>query len=234
MLPRHWRAKSKRGKDAGSLDSRSYRGDRGRRIAPLCSRQGRGGHLPRGHSVSKFAERGEICLSRGQVHDERGALAGLRADGEAASHPGDELARDEEAEATAADAAGERRIEAIELLEDPFVLRRRYAEAAVADRQPDTAVATVELDDHVPAVRRVLDRVVEQVDENLPELVLVGERDRGSAVLLPPQLDLLRSAPAGPVGRALDEGFQVGRGSRHVHPPLLELAREEDLGDDRR
>ena len=34
MLPRYWRAKSKRGKDAGSLDSQSYRGDRGRRIAP--------------------------------------------------------------------------------------------------------------------------------------------------------------------------------------------------------
>jgi formiminotetrahydrofolate cyclodeaminase len=49
MLPRYWRAKSKRGKDAGSLDSHSYRGDRGRRIAPLCSRQKRGGHLLKGH-----------------------------------------------------------------------------------------------------------------------------------------------------------------------------------------
>ena len=32
------RAKSKHGKDAGSVDSFSYRCDRGRRQAPLCSR----------------------------------------------------------------------------------------------------------------------------------------------------------------------------------------------------
>src|SRR5262249_14271929 len=45
MLPRSLRAKSKRGKDARSLDSFAYRGDRGRGRAPLCSRQGHGGHL---------------------------------------------------------------------------------------------------------------------------------------------------------------------------------------------
>src|SRR5512142_153966 len=51
MLSRPWRAKSKRGKDAGSLDSRSYRGDCGRRIAPLCSRQGRERHLLEEHHL---------------------------------------------------------------------------------------------------------------------------------------------------------------------------------------
>src|SRR5262245_62167832 len=55
MLPRSWRAKSKRGKDAGSPDSFAYRGDRGRGRAPLCSRQEPGRHLLEGHNYSGSA-----------------------------------------------------------------------------------------------------------------------------------------------------------------------------------
>src|SRR3989304_2874313 len=36
----HWRAKAKRGKDAGSANMQAYWRDRGRRVAPACSRQG--------------------------------------------------------------------------------------------------------------------------------------------------------------------------------------------------
>src|SRR3972149_926107 len=35
-----WRAKAKRGKDAESANMQAYWRDRGRRIAPACSRQG--------------------------------------------------------------------------------------------------------------------------------------------------------------------------------------------------
>src|SRR6188768_1927393 len=49
MRPRSWRGRSKPGSDAGSLDTGRYRGDRGRRMAPLTPRQGPGGHRWAGH-----------------------------------------------------------------------------------------------------------------------------------------------------------------------------------------
>ena len=57
-----------------------------------------------------------------------------------AAHAADDLAADVEAEAGAADAAREVRVEAEELLEDPLVLGGRDAEPAVADGEADAPV----------------------------------------------------------------------------------------------
>src|SRR6476661_9535805 len=124
-------------------------------------------------TTSKFAAGGERPLSRGQIHDESGTLAGLRADREGAAHPHDELARDEEPEPATADAAREGRVEPVELLEDPLLLALRDSESLVAHGEACPAGASGKLDRHLPTVRRILDRVVEQVDEHLPELVFV-------------------------------------------------------------
>ena len=75
-----------------------------------------------------------------QLERERRAAAGLRLDADPAAHPPDELARDVEAEAGAADTAREVRVEPEELLEDPLLLGGRDPETAVAHREADASV----------------------------------------------------------------------------------------------
>ena len=64
-------------------------------------------------------------------------------------------------------------IEAVELLEHPRLLGLRDPEALVADREAHWR-RRARPDAHVAAVGRVLDRVVDQVAEHLPELARVG------------------------------------------------------------
>src|SRR5207342_3025001 len=77
----------------------------------------------------------------GQLDDERRPLAECRFDPDLSVHAPDELAADVEAEAGAADAASHVRVEPIELLEDPPVLRGWDPEAFVDDREADQSVA---------------------------------------------------------------------------------------------
>src|SRR5262245_44797051 len=112
------------------------------------------------------------------LHEERGPLAVVRVDPDAPVEPVDELAADVEAEAGAADAARHVRIEAVELLEDAPALRRGNAEPAVADRPQHVVVLPPEADVDGPAVGRVLDGVLDEVDEDLAQLLLVGPHGR--------------------------------------------------------
>src|SRR3954469_7314573 len=73
------------------------------------------------------------------------------------------------------------RVEALELLEDPVALRGRDAEALVGHLDQARAVLAPHSQLDPPALGRVLDRVVDQVDEHLPQLVLVAA-DRGGIV----------------------------------------------------
>src|SRR5581483_5770365 len=108
-------------------------------------------------------------LLRDLDHEGRSGLP-VRLDPDPSVDPADELTADIEAEPGPADAPLHVRIEAIELLEDPPLLRRRNAEALVADREADVPVARLERERDRAAARRVLDRVLEQVREHLPQL----------------------------------------------------------------
>src|SRR6185437_16622502 len=112
-----------------------------------------------------------------QVNGERGSLAFLGADRQAAVHAADELAADVEAQTGAADAACQPGVDPVELAEDPPLLERRNADALVADGNANTAVARLDRDLDAAAVGRVLDRVVDQVDQHLAKPVgIAGNR----------------------------------------------------------
>src|SRR3954447_2026090 len=112
---------------------------------------------------------------------ERAAFRAIRLDPDAAVEAADELAADVEAESRASDSAGHVRIDAVELLEDAASLGRGDAEPAVADAEQHMLRALGERDSHRAAVRRVLDGVLDEIHEHLPQLLPVGP-DRGQGL----------------------------------------------------
>ena len=88
--------------------------------------------------------------------------------------PGDQL-DDAEAETDAAGLAGQPLIDAVEAPEDPPLLARRDADAVVLHLKRDAIVLAGHADHDPLVVRRVLHRVVEQVDERCHHGALVGE-----------------------------------------------------------
>src|SRR5918999_830883 len=99
------------------------------------------------------------------------------------SRAADELAADVEPEPGAAHASRHVGVEAVELLEDPLVVVGRDGEALVPHREGDDAFVGVEPHLDPASVRGVLDRVLEEVDENLPRPVAIGAHegyDRGA------------------------------------------------------
>src|SRR5207247_5805982 len=132
------------------------------------------------------------CLGADRKQDsEARALAGLGVDLEPPIHALDELAADVEAQPAAADAAGLLRIEPVELLEDPLLLRARDPEPLVGHFDQALTVGRLEPNLDVAAVWRVLDRVVHEIHEHLPELVDVAE-NRLRALLPHPQRNAVR------------------------------------------
>src|SRR5258707_13365410 len=76
-------------------------------------------------------------LRRRQLHVELRAATAVGLDPDPAVHPVHELAADVEAEARAADAERQVRVEPEELLEDPVPLAGGHAEAFVRDAEAD-------------------------------------------------------------------------------------------------
>src|SRR5207244_13431097 len=127
-----------------------------------------------------------VVLGERQLEDERRACAGLRANVEAAAHPVHELSRDIEAEPRPA-RPRELRPGSVELVEDPRLLSGGQPGHRVLNRQADDPVRRIDADgDRAPAA--VLDRVVEQIDEDLLDAVRVP----GGADDVPPDLELER------------------------------------------
>src|SRR5262245_59868604 len=170
--------------------------------------------------------------SRGpQAEDDPPPPLAVRLDPDAATHPSHELVTDVEPEPRAAHAAGHLRVEAVELLEDLRLLAFRDAQALVPHPEADVTFVGRDADLDRPAVGRVLDRVLDEVDENLPPLVLVGrdwwdiagadrERDRGGG------MNLWR------LHHALDDFRRLEGLGSEVETPRVELVREQDLVDD--
>ena len=99
-------------------------------------------------AVTEIAERGE-----GELERERRATARLGLDAHAPTHPAHDLAGDVEAEPRTAHPAGEVRVDAEELLEDPLVLGGRDSEPAIADGEAGVSVLGLDLQLDSPAAR---------------------------------------------------------------------------------
>src|SRR5688500_17281261 len=102
-------------------------------------------------------------LPQRQVDEEGRAPRGARCHPDPAFHAQDELPAGVEAGPGAADAPREIGVEAVELREDPLMLRRRDAEALVAHGKADAVVEALDADLDGPPVGRVLDRVLDEV-----------------------------------------------------------------------
>src|SRR4051794_5808569 len=135
-------------------------------------------------SVSGSIAMRRTLLAGGQLDRERRA-AGARLDGDRPVHAGQELAADIEPEARAADAAPHVRVEADELLEDALLLAVGDPGAPVAHRERDSGTGRLDAKLHGGVVRRVLERVLDDVPEHLAQAVRIGDdggclrRDRG-------------------------------------------------------
>ncbi len=145
-----------------------------------------------------------------------------------------ELAADVEAEPRAADAAGHVGVETIELLEDSLLLGDRDAETGVADRKLHVMVTLFERDRHVSAVRRVLDRVVDQVREDLTELPCVCSNGRQRLRGLQHEVDVRRRVHACSLDLELSDLQRIALLDVDAQLAGVELAREQQIVDDLR
>src|ERR671922_631414 len=171
-----------------------------------------------------------------QVEQERRPLALLRRDRHAALHPTRQLSADVEPEPRAAHAAAEVRIDAVELPEDPLQLAVRDPEALVADREPKSALPRLDADLDPPALGRVLHGVVDEVEEDLPDLVRIAD-DRGEpAGLRHGERDVVSCSQRGAhlLDHLDDEPLGVDVLLLEPQPAGVELVRQQDVPDDPR
>src|SRR6478672_12511857 len=101
------------------------------------------------------AARASRCRYR-QFEAEVRAAALTRLDRDRAVHPAHELAGDVEAKPGTAHAAGQIRVDAVELVEDPALLAQRHPEPGVDDAEPHSVVEALDSELDHPAVGRVL------------------------------------------------------------------------------
>src|SRR3954451_9281991 len=169
---------------------------------------------------------------RGQLEGEGRALARLRLDPDAPVHRLDELAADVQAEARSADAPPLVGIQSIELVEDPLLLAYRDAEALILDAEAKPVAHCSEPHLDSPPGRRVLDRVVEQIEQHLARALAIPMRlrhhrrhDNVDRRLLP--------HPRPPYGHdSPHDLLWVERVRDHAERPAVELGRDQDLLDE--
>src|SRR5439155_19023859 len=171
--------------------------------------------------------------SRGgwKLDDERRPLAAPAARGDAAAVRLDDRLRDVEAEAGALDLPLERRLRAEEPLEQASALLLRDPDPRVGDLEAHRPVLGPERDVDPSAGRRELDRVRDEIVEQLREagaLTLDGRYVVGAHV----QLDPRRVGARARSGYALvDERAQVDGLQLQLEPAALEPCGEQEVAD---
>ena len=121
------------------------------------------------------------------------------------------------------------RIEAIELLEDPLLLAQRDAQALVADGEPHGVGVGLHPELDAPTLRRVLDRVVDEVGQHLARALGVAghlRQHRGNR-----HVDRRVASQAQPCrrGRRPDELLGIERLGDDTERAAVELAGEQDF-----
>src|SRR5215204_3080747 len=122
------------------------------------------------------ASDGPRRLGARELEVKRRALTGLGTDADAAAHPADELAADVQPQPGAARDLSLVWVRAVELLEDRPLLGRRDSDPLVLDLDPRAGRGATRGDGDRSAAWRVLDRVVDQVEEHLLDPVAVAHR----------------------------------------------------------
>ena len=143
---------------------------------------------------------------------------------------------DREPEARAAELPGPRLVDAEEALRQPRDIARRDADPGVLDGDLDhagvSAARRPRPDHHPTAGRRVLDRVVDEVDEHLPEAISIGgdEGRLGGNGLLEAQ-----PGPGRRIAEDLEHVFDRGRDGHGPQaegpPPELQIGEREEVVD---
>src|SRR5207245_930308 len=102
-----------------------------------------------------------------QGEPEGAALAWLALDPDASAMRFDQAAADEEPEPHAPGRALQRAVHAVEALEQPLGLLWANADAAIADANGQVAIYVIDAHGDWATVRRVLDRVVDPIGQDL-------------------------------------------------------------------
>src|SRR5437868_1108862 len=149
-----------------------------------------------------------------QEHIERAALLGHALDPDAAAVPGDDLLTDVEAKTHSRGVSRCAIRGSIEQAEDRIELLRGDADPAIPDRDADAFFHAVDVDGNRPTGGRVLDRVGQEVVEDLLEVVAVRHDLSGLAVL---ERDLVRR------GRQLHPRHDLLRELAHIDIAVAKL-----------
>src|SRR5437868_7469701 len=169
---RHTRSKRDWSSDVCSSDLSPATRSSSRVHAASCSARACAAHSTRSPGLrwlrSALVSRPSGADHPRQRHRERRAGPPAGAHGEHPAHLLDDLARDVQAEPGAADAAGHLGVEPIELLEDPCLLGGRDAEALVLDVDAHAVWPVDDAHLDLAPAGRVLDRVLDEVDDDLP------------------------------------------------------------------
>src|SRR4029453_5461039 len=121
---------------------------------------------------------------------------------------------------------------AVKLLEDPWPLLGRDSEALVSHGEARVFAAYIHADGHRSSVRRVLDRVFDEVDEHLPHLVPISGDEWDMVWGVDLQRYPLRRVCSRRLHDALYQFDGVERLEFEVEPPCFELVRQQDFVDD--
>ena len=192
--------------------------------------------------------RSGLCSGRGPCRSDRkvegetknGAAARPLAERDVAAHAADDPARDGEAEAGAAVAAGQRRIDLLELAEDALGRGDRHPGTAVGDGEFDArgigtgAVAALGGERDAAGVGE-LDAVAGEVEEHLAEPGGIDDHHRRHrAAHAHRDIDALRMGTGGKkLDDVLQERFEIGRLGMQVETARLGPGEIEHVIDQR-
>src|SRR5215203_1727224 len=118
------------------------------------------------------------AMGQGDFEPEGRALAFTAGRAHGAAHELDELLRNREAKAGAAELPADRAVHLIKTLEEPRQLLRGDADPRVGHGEAHAPAAGTNLQPNSP-LRRELYRVVEKVEQDLPQPVRVAHDDAG-------------------------------------------------------
>src|SRR5215469_16087285 len=162
------------------------------------------------------------------------ALADLAGQPDLAPVQLDKLPRERKAEPRALIPARTIAAHLAELLEHRRLVLGGDADSGVAHGDRDFSLALTQVDRHLPAFRRELDGVREQIQDDLPHLPLVGDHVTYAPVCSEGEPDAVSGgALAHEAETAFEGSWQVERAQLELHLACLDLREIEDVVDER-